>query len=91
MWRPDDWPKNPCDDCPDKNEDQWGLFCDIACGEHTAWLNHEAGANAILEALYAEVKGGWCRLEKVGNEVFVIWNLVTDFPKNDGVTMEQKV
>jgi len=51
MWKPKNWSKNPCDDCPNKQEDIYGLLCDLACGKHTAYLNHEAGADAILEAL----------------------------------------
>lgn len=50
-WRPDNWPKNPCIDCPNKQEDIYGLICDLACGKHTAWLNFEAGADAMLEGI----------------------------------------
>lgn len=54
MWRPDDWPKNPCDNCQDKQEDKYGLLCLWSCGEGMAWLNKEAGADAILGALKKE-------------------------------------
>lgn len=51
MYRPDNWEKCPCDDCPEKQDDIYGRFCDLACGKWTAWKNHEAGADAMLEAL----------------------------------------
>jgi len=47
MYRPDGWPKCPCDDCPDKEEDNYGMLCDLACGKHSAWINFEAGADAM--------------------------------------------
>lgn len=50
-WRPDNWSKCPCDECDGKVIDDYGYFCDLACGERTAWLNREAGADAILKAL----------------------------------------
>lgn len=50
-YRPDDWPKCPCDECDRKVIDDYGYFCDLACGERTAWLNREAGADAILKAI----------------------------------------
>jgi len=52
-WRPENWKANPCDTCPDKREDEWGLECDLYCGMYSAYINYEAGANAILEALDA--------------------------------------
>ena len=56
-WRPDtDWPKCPCDDCTAEHKlvDEWGYFCDMVCGKRTAWIQREAGADAILEALKKE-------------------------------------
>ena len=51
-WRPSkNWKPDPCRDCERKRTDQWGLICDIACGEHSAYRNYEAGANAMLEAI----------------------------------------
>lgn len=52
MWRPKEgWDKCPCDDCEKKVEDNYGLLCDLACGQHNAWLNSEAGADAHHEAV----------------------------------------
>jgi len=48
-WRPEGWPKCPCDECEKKEEDEYGLLCNLACGKYTAWLNREAGADAMLE------------------------------------------
>ena len=54
-WRPDDWDEmnpDPCKDCDKKEWDTYGLLRDICwCGEHSAYLNREAGADAILEVL----------------------------------------
>ena len=50
-WRPEGWPKCPCDECEKKEEDEYGLLCNLACGKYTAWLNREAGADALLEML----------------------------------------
>ena len=50
MYRP--WgDKNPCVECPKKVEDEYGLFCDLACGLFTRYCYKEAGADAMLEAL----------------------------------------
>ena len=52
MWRPDDWDnKNPCEECPDKVEDEHGLFCDLTCGKASAYANYEAG--------YENEEPGW--------------------------------
>lgn len=51
MYRPDNWEGNPCDGCPQKEEDSYGLFCDLACGKHSAYINKEDGADAMLVAL----------------------------------------
>ena len=55
-WRPKEWPKNPCDGCKSKREDDWGLICDIACGNHTRWKHFERGADAMLDALFKLAK-----------------------------------
>jgi len=46
--------KDPCDGCKQKEEDDWGLVCDIACGLAFAYGNYEAGADALLDALIKE-------------------------------------
>lgn len=53
-WRPENWDEinpDPCKDCSNKVIDDYGYFCDLACGKHSAYLNKEAGADAMLEAL----------------------------------------
>jgi len=35
--------KEPCIECPNKKIDDYGYFCDLACGKRTAWLNYKAG------------------------------------------------
>lgn len=37
------FPANPCIDCKQKQEDAYGLLCDLACGLYTAWLNYMRG------------------------------------------------
>lgn len=56
MWRPDDWPKCPCDDCERKEDDKYGRLCDLACGKYSAYLNREVGANAMQKALIKWIK-----------------------------------
>lgn len=52
MWRPEEgWRKNPCDGCSRKVEDEWGLVCNLSCGEATAYSNYEVGADAVIEKL----------------------------------------
>jgi len=55
-WRPPNWDKvnpDPCTGCKRKEVDDYGFVCDLACGEHSAYLQREAGADAMLEALKA--------------------------------------
>jgi len=53
-YRPPNWPPCPCDGCPKKEEDCYGLVCDLVCGKNSAWVNHEAGADALWEAVKAQ-------------------------------------
>ena len=41
--------KNPCENCDRKQEDEYGLLCDLACGGYTAWLNYQAGIKEAIE------------------------------------------
>ncbi len=41
--------KEPCIDCPDKVVDDYGYFCDIACGKRTAWQNYQAGIKEVVK------------------------------------------
>lgn len=52
-YRTADWPKCPCDDCAAEHKliDEYGYFCDLACGQRSQWIQREAGADAMLEAL----------------------------------------
>lgn len=49
-----DWQKCPCDDCTAEHKliDEYGYFCDLACGKRSQWINREAGASAMLEGLF---------------------------------------
>jgi len=50
--RPDGWDKGECEGCKRRIDDEFGeFFCDISCGEHTAQVNREAGADAMLKAI----------------------------------------
>ncbi len=40
---------NPCIDCTNKVVDEYGLFCDLACGKHTAYINYQAGIKEVVE------------------------------------------
>jgi hypothetical protein len=51
MWRPKDWPKNPCYNCRNKKEDDYGLLCDWSCGKYSNYANFENGADLMLSKL----------------------------------------
>ncbi len=51
MWRPEDWGGDPCNECDQKLEDNYGLLCDLSCGKASQYQNFEAGADAMLGAL----------------------------------------
>ena len=71
MWRPDDWPDNPCDGCESKEEDGYGLVCALSCDKGSWWITYNTGGQAMLDALYKEknivkiltaigqIKGAW--------------------------------
>ena len=50
-WRPEGWPKYPCDDCTEKQIDGYGYVCDLSCGKRSQWISREAGADAMLESV----------------------------------------
>jgi hypothetical protein len=41
--------KNPCDDCKNKQEDDYGLICDLGCGCHSMYWNYSAGYKEGIE------------------------------------------
>lgn len=53
--RPEDWPECPCDNCEKKQVDIYGYLCDLSCGKRSAWINHEAGADAMFKAISKKV------------------------------------
>ncbi len=59
--------KEPCIDCPNKVIDAYGYFCDVSCGERTAWLNYMAG---IKEGIREVVE--WIKEHQIGYEFSVI-------------------
>ncbi len=42
---------DPCKDCSRKEEDDWGLVCDLACGKATDYDWYKQGARDMLTAL----------------------------------------
>ena len=56
MWHPENWEKNPCIDCPNKQIDEWGYLCDWSCGKRSAWLNYEAGADKMRLGIYDNIR-----------------------------------
>lgn len=51
-WRPEGWDRGECGGCGRRIDDEFGeFFCDISCGKHTAQVNKEAGADAMLKAI----------------------------------------
>ena len=47
-WRPDNWPKCPCDGCKEKQVDEYGLLCDLSCGKATAYANYQWGIESVI-------------------------------------------
>ena len=43
--------KNPCENCQNKQVDEYGYLCDLACGGHTAYINYQAGIKEVLSLL----------------------------------------
>ena len=43
--------EDPCVGCKKKEEDDYGLVCDMICTEHMAYMQRELMRMAILEAL----------------------------------------
>ena len=41
--------KNPCDNCDRKREDEYGLLCDISCGQASAYRNYQVGIKEAIE------------------------------------------
>ncbi len=63
-WRPKNWPVNPCLNCPDKVEDSYGLFCDLACMKATRYWEREAGADAMYQPAYAKGRKDYVKLSE---------------------------
>ncbi len=37
------------DNCPDKQEDTYGLLCDLSCGKHSMYVNYQAGIKEVVD------------------------------------------
>ena len=66
-WRPKDYPENPCNDCPRKREDEYGLLCALGCGEGNAWANQDNGAELMFNAMQ-DFYNKWNFLPTEGND-----------------------
>jgi len=53
-----DWIKCPCDDCTAEHKliDEWGYFCDLACGKRSYWIARCRGHQEMLGAGYVAVE-----------------------------------
>ena len=53
--------EDPCRGCADKLDDDYGRFCDIACGKYSVYLIKKEAYKAQLKKLieYIDNKGGW--------------------------------
>jgi len=53
-----DFIKCPCDDCTAENKliDEWGYFCDLACGQRSHWISRCVGASEARNAGYVAVE-----------------------------------
>jgi len=41
--------KNPCENCPNRQKDNYGLLCDLSCGKHSAYVNYQAGIKEVVD------------------------------------------
>jgi hypothetical protein len=43
--------KDPCKDCLSVNKfvDDYGYLCDLHCGKHSAYLNHQEGVKEVID------------------------------------------
>ncbi len=41
--------KNPCENCFNKQEDTYGLLCDLSCGKHSMYINYQAGIKEVVD------------------------------------------
>ena len=39
---------DPCVNCKERQEDSYGLFCDISCGKATAYANYQWGVKSVF-------------------------------------------
>lgn len=53
-----DFIKCPCDDCTAEHKliDEWGYFCDLACGQRSHWISRCVGANEARKAGFVAVE-----------------------------------
>lgn len=47
--------EDPCKNCSDIKVDDYGYFCDMACGKHTAYQNFKAGEEQGIQKGRREV------------------------------------
>ena len=74
MWRPDNWPKCPCDDCTAEHKfvDEYGYLCDLSCGKRTKWINREFGADgtgATISGRPMDLADALIKLDKAAGSV----------------------
>ena len=64
---------DPCNDCPDKQEDRYGDQCNLICPKWSAWLNYQAGMRTVVEWIE---KNGWVTELNIIKSISVLgWSL----------------
>ncbi len=54
---------DPCKDCTKKEVDDWGLFCDLACGKASAYDNYLCGAKDMFNSISYVLKNTKCKYQ----------------------------
>jgi len=39
---------DPCEGCAGRQEDEYGLYCDLSCGKATAYANYQWGVKTMM-------------------------------------------
>ncbi len=47
--------RNPCENCTSKQEDIYGLLCDLSCGKHSMYVNYQSGIKEVVDWVNANI------------------------------------
>ena len=59
--------EDPCVDCPNKVDDTYGRFCDLACGKHSTYLIKKGAYEAQLKKAVSYIRENVFDIDSKGN------------------------